>query len=243
MFHVKPCTDAEAVQHALSQAGVGLPDAEAQVLARHLDWMLEQNQTINLTAIKDPKEALRLHLVDSLIALQEVDEAPEGELLDIGTGGGYPGIPLAVASHRRATLIDSVAKKARVLAEFCEREGLGDHVRVLPIRAEELAVQQPARFAVVVARAVSSLAALVELASPNLRDSGILVAMKGQLEGEEFERSLVAAAKCGMEHRTTRTAVLQGGGEVRTIVVYRRRGPSETALPRRVGLAQNRPLG
>jgi len=217
------------------------PRASATIL-EHLDWLLETNARMNLTAITNPAEALRLHVVDSLVPLKEVETAPEGALLDIGTGGGFPGLPLAIAAGRSAVVLDSVRKKSEAVAEFIARAGLQGQVSAVTARAEELALSRPGAFSVVTARAVAELPALVELAAPLLGDSGILVAMKARIDSSEASRGIEAAALVGLEHVRTRSVMLPGGGETRTVVTFRRARPSKVNLPRRVGLAQKRPL-
>ena len=114
----------EVAETLIAEAGLEVTE-EAQSLAlRHLDWVLEQNLTLNLTSVKDPAEAIRLHTVDSLMVLGEIDDGPEGTLVDLGSGAGFPGIPLAIASRQRALLVDSVGKKARAVEQFLRGSGL-----------------------------------------------------------------------------------------------------------------------
>lgn len=209
---------------------------------QYLCAVLEANQRVNLTAIRELDEALRLHLEDSLSALPEVDEAPEGPLLDIGTGGGFPGVPLGIATGRPMVLADSVRKKVTVVDEILSRIAPELEYRVSSERVESLATLEPGAFAVVTARAVSELPALVELASPLLSDGGRLIAMKAQISSEEVERAMLVADMVAMVHVSTRSFSLPRGGEERTIVVFERRGKPAVRLPRRVGLAQNQPL-
>jgi len=215
--------------------------AQTQVI-EHLQWVLDENTRVNLTAIKSPNEAVRLHAVDSLTALEEVELAPAGPLLDIGTGGGFPGIPLAIASGRDTTLLDSVGKKCSAIAGFLDRAGLGDSVCVETARAEEFALRQRGKYSVVVMRAVSALPSIVELAAPLLSVSGVLVAMKARIDDDELRRGMKAGEIVGMVHAGTRTVVLPDGGEIRSIITFQRVGESSVPLPRRNGTAQKRPL-
>lgn len=208
----------------------------------YLRDLLEANKRVNLTAIREMDEALRLHLIDSLSALPEVDAAPEGALLDIGTGGGFPGVPLGIATGRRVVLADSVRKKVIVIDEILSQMAPKIEYRVSSDRVESLANSEAGEYAVVTARAVSELPALVELAAPLLMEGGRLVALKAQISDEEVERSLRVAKLVGMSRVSTRTFTLPRGGEERTIIVFERRGAPKLRLPRRVGLAQNQPL-
>ncbi len=147
---------------------------------------------------------------------------------------------LAILSGRATVLVESVVKKARFLDETSLMLGLD--VEVVPRRAEELAAERPQAFTCVVARAVSSLAALVELASPLLKPGGRLVCMKGRLSTEEV--ALWRCCGACMRVRALECAEFAlPGGESRTIVVYERRDRERERLPRRPGMAQRHPLG
>lgn len=218
-----------------------LSEQSVRLMAAHLRFVLVANERVNLTAIRSPEEGLRLHVIDSLLALPEVEQSPDGPMLDIGSGGGFPGIPLALASGRRTTLMDSVSKKMTIVGEFLSESGLASQISTTAARAEKLG-EEPAAYMVVTARAVSELPALVELSSPLLLESGRLIAMKARLSGEELKRGDRVAAQCGMRRIGIRELTLPGGDEQRRIIVYERRGASRVRLPRREGLAQHKPL-
>lgn len=243
-FHVKHLTDGDRATATALINGISadVSSDTVDLLLRHLEWLLETTKTLNLTAVKDPTLAARLHLVDSLVASAEVAAAPAGLLVDVGTGGGYPGLPLALVNDRPALLVDSVRKKVDALQRFLLYERLEARVSVSAERAETLGRTHAGLAAVVTARAVAELPVLVELAAPLLMRRGVLVAMKAKLTAEERERGDAAAALCGMRLKSTRECVLPGGDEVRTIVAYERVGVSKRALPRRVGLAKSKPL-
>ncbi len=211
-------------------------------LLEYLDRLIESNTLLNLTRITSPEAAVRLHLVDSLLALPEVEAAPPGMLLDIGTGGGFPGAALCMSTERAGVLLDSVAKKALAVNEILQAMGESGRIGARPERAEQHALQHRSEYAVVTARAVSELPALVELSAPLLANGGLLVALKGSPELLELERGRRVGALAGMVETSIRHITLPDGGEKRCIVVYERRGRSITRLPRRPGAAQNSPL-
>jgi 16S rRNA (guanine527-N7)-methyltransferase len=154
----------------------------------HLRLLLAWTTSINLTAVREPAAAARLHVLDSLSAVPLLRDLGADRFVDLGSGGGYPGLPLAVATPARATLVESVAKKARFLDVAIEAVGLGGSVTVAAIRAEALARRADHREAwpLVTARAVGDLADLVELAFPLLKPGGALVAWKrGDTTAEE----------------------------------------------------------
>jgi len=240
--HDSPDSAASAVRTALLGAGISLSEHAVEGLVLHMEAMLAANRVQNLTAITDVKGAAELHVVDSLAALPEIREAPPGKLVDLGSGAGYPGVPLAIASGRGTTLIESVGKKARFLREVAERlEGYCD-LAVEHARAETLASERAASFAVATARAVSSLASLVELAAPLLLPGGWMVALKGPVNQDEVERGKVAAGMVGMQFRATRGFLLPGGQERSIVVFERTEGLPEITVPRSPGKAQRKPL-
>jgi 16S rRNA (guanine527-N7)-methyltransferase len=154
----------------------------------HLRLLLAWSVAVNLTAITDPVVAVRRHVLDSLAATPLLRERRIDAFVDIGSGGGYPGLPLAVTvPARRALLVDSVGKKARFLEAAATVTGLADSVQVFAGRAERLAGdgRHRERWPAVVARAVGDLAEVAELGLPLLARGGILVAWKrGDLRTE-----------------------------------------------------------
>lgn len=243
MFHVKPADDLKIriIELCASGGVIVREDVAAQILS-YLRAILLANRSLNLTRIADDSSAVRLHIVDSLMAIPEVDAAPDGRLLDMGSGGGFPGVPLAVASGRRSVLLDSTEKKMKAVAAALVECRLGSEVDVVTARAEEYALREPGAFAVVTARAVAPLAALVELAAPLLRENGVLIALKGAPDSRERADGSATARVVGLREIGWREFQLPGGAEKRTIVSYRRTGNPKVRLPRRVGLAQHSPL-
>ncbi len=241
MKHVQ--SECMAIRDTLGSLSDKVSDSAVELMLSHLDWLLEKNKVLNLTALREREPAFRLHVLDSLLALPEVIGAPEGTLVDIGTGGGFPGVPLVLASGRTGVLVDSVAKKAAAVQEWVSDSSLGDFVEVVAMRSEDLAKQRGSLATVVVARAVAPLPTLVELASPLLTSGGRLVALKAAISPDELRSGLRAAERCGMVHRGTRSVSVPQSGEARTILVFERSGAAKVRLPRRNGMAQKHPLG
>jgi len=215
---------------------------EISLLAHHIELVLDANQRVNLTRIVDPHDAVRLHTADSLTVLEDLALAPEGPLLDLGAGAGFPGIPLAICSTRDVLLIDSVSKKVRELSAMINALKLSDRVRAASERAEALGRENPAEYAVITARAVSELPALVELASPLLVPDGRLICLKGSPEESEVSRAAEVAKIVGLRLDYQRSLDLPEGVGHRTVLCYRKVGGSRVPLPRREGMAQHSPL-
>lgn len=201
-------TELEAGLQAL---GLVLSDAQRAELDGHVRLLVAWNAAINLSGIRDPVAMAREHVVDSLAALAFVpalslpsSSSPASpaalSLLDLGSGAGFPGLPLAVALPTAgALLVESRVKKARFLAVVTAAIGQADRVRVAPDRAEALAADpaRRGRFDIVVARAVASTADLAELSLPLLRVGGSLVAWKRRPLEAELEASVGAVEMLG----------------------------------------------
>lgn len=209
------------------------------LLKRHLELVIEANKTTNITRISTWDEGMLLHVEDSLVGLPEVEEAPEGRLVDIGSGAGYPGIPLAIESGRTTLLADSVGKKTAILASMVEELGL-DNVEVYTGRIEDLAREKEGVFAVVTARALAQLSVLMELASPLLQDGGRLVCYKANVSDEELQHALSLQERLGMSLVSDRAVEL--GDARRRIISFEKSGRPQINLPRKTGMAQKRPL-
>jgi 16S rRNA (guanine527-N7)-methyltransferase len=233
---------AERLLSLCGQMGCQLAEAQARGILRYTAAVLEANASINLTRISDIQSALRLHAVDSLTATVELARAPAGPLLDLGSGGGFPGVPLAIQSSRPTVLLDSVTKKLVAVQRILDLMSLGDRVQTVSGRAERHVADAAHSYSAVVARAVAPLPSLVELAAPLLAQDGLLIAMKGDPSRDEIGAGRVVAGMVGLEEVSMRVLSLPDGGESRTIVCYRRVSSSNTRLPRRTGLAQHRPL-
>lgn len=219
-----------------------LPTEEQELIAKHLELVLEANKTLNLTRIDTYDEGMLLHVEDSLSGLEEVNAAPEGRLIDLGSGGGFPGIPLAIATKRETLLVDFRQKKCDALQKIIEELGVANYVATYAGRAELLARQQGEQFAVVAARAVAKLAVLLELASPLLFKGGRLVCYKAHVEDDEYHDAIRVAPMTGMDLVSDRTFVLSDGETLRRILAFEKTRKPQAKLPRKEGYAQKHPL-
>jgi 16S rRNA (guanine527-N7)-methyltransferase len=234
--------DENYLRGLLEDYGIDTTYEQRVLLLRHLDLVIEKNKTLNLTRIQDVESGIVLHILDSLLLAPACAAAPKGSYLDVGTGAGFPGIPIAIVSGRDSLLIDSVGKKVAAVSEFVDELGLSA-VEAKAIRAEELARERHGAFSVVTARAVGQINTLVEYATPLLKVGGRLVVAKANLSDDEIAAGTRAAKICGLKSVSRETFELPYGMGHREVISYRKvRNPS-IKLPRNTGMAQHHPLG
>jgi 16S rRNA (guanine527-N7)-methyltransferase len=194
----------DALKQTLTQglAALGLSPTQEGVdkLGRYCDLLLEKNQVMNLTAITDPAEVVQLHFLDSAALLPS--KALHGKkIIDVGTGGGFPGLVLKILDPTiQLTLLDSLGKRVDWLSEVCQDLGLTDVV-CQKGRAEELGLDKAYRdqYDVAVSRALASMPVLAELCLPFVKPGGLFMAMKSNKTDEEIESAETIIAKLGGE--------------------------------------------
>lgn len=174
-------------------------------LLRYADLLLEKSKVMNLTAITKPKDVAALHFLDSLELLNLADFGGK-TVVDVGTGAGFPGLPLRIANPSiHLTLLDSLGKRVTFLQEVCDDLGFSD-VACIHARAEEFAAQNRESFDIVTSRAVAALPVLCELCLPLVRPGGAFLAMKSADDGSEL---------CSAEH-----AIIVLGGKIEAVQDY-----------------------
>lgn len=207
----------------------------------HLRELAEKGKLFNLTAITDSTEALHKHVIDSLRAASVVGElGGAGSLIDIGSGGGFPALPIAIACPAvEVTALDSTAKKCEFIsntAALCEVT-----VKTLPERAEEAASSRRGTFDFATARAVARLNILAELCAPFVKVGGYFLAMKGSAAEDERLEAEEGTKKLGLAFLRAVKYEITDGGE-RSILIYRKISPTPDAYPRRYAQIKKRPL-
>ena len=240
----EPTTD--ALRNGAAALGVPLTDAQIRQFQRYHAELTAWNRRANLTAITDWNAAVTLHFLDSLsVAAAIPDETlAAGALLDVGSGGGFPGIPLRIAYPAlRLTLLDATAKKTAFLSHICRALALPG-VSVLTGRAETLARDPDLRerFDAVAARAVAETAALAELTLPFVRVGGVALLQKKADIQDELARAQNAVAALGGSLKAATPVSLPNLNEPRAIVALEKTSPTPPQYPRRPGIPAKRPL-
>lgn len=231
-------------------AGLGIELAPAQLAKFQVfyEQLLDWNQRINLTAITGYEDVQIRHFADSLAVLLAINDEDFGvrrSLIDIGTGAGFPGLPLKIARPAwRVALVESTRKKTEFLEHMIYQLGL-DQVDVVWGRAEEVG-QDPAyreQFDLAVARAVADMAVLVEYALPLLRVGGRFIAQKETDPYDELQAAEKAIETLGGTHRDTIPYRLPAFDQPLHLVVVEKVAPTPEKYPRRPGMPAKRPIG
>jgi len=232
------------VDRGLADLGIALDPAASRAIEDHVRLLLAWNAAVNLSAIRAPDDIAREHVLDSLSAFPFLRGRGIDAFVDLGSGGGFPGLPLALAlPARRALLVDSVGKKARFLEAAVGATGASGRIRVAATRAESLAADRHEREAwpAVLARAVASLAELAELAFPLLARGGALVAWKRVPLADELTAARSALAALGGGPLEVHAAGVVGL-EDHVIVVARKVRGTPPGFPRPPAERRRRPL-
>ncbi len=244
MEHIDPTDIAGDVLAVLRRP---LPAGVVAGIARYVAQLIAANDRMNLTAVRDRHGIEHRHIAESLALLRLLEQRhalPAGSaVLDVGSGGGLPGLPIAIARPDvSVTLLEATGKKAAFLTETAAALGLSN-VTVIAMRAEE-AGRLPAyreRFDIVTARAVAVLATLAELTLPFARVGGWVLAVKGSRWPEELQEARAAITACGGDPKAVNP--LATGADSPLVAVWLRKSrPAPAAYPRRSGLPGRQPL-
>ena len=227
-----------------AEAGIPLTAEQIGQFSVYHEMLLDWNTRMNLTALTAPEDVAVKHIIDSLTAYDAALFDGARTLIDVGTGAGLPGIPLAVyAPHLTVTLLDSLNKRVRFLTEVTAAMGL-QNVRCIHARAEEAArtAEHRAAYDIAVSRAVARLPVLLEYTLPFVRVGGTLLALKGRAYAEEQKEARRAAEVLGGGRITARPVHLPGLDDVRAILMVTKERQTPAAYPRGGGAPTRRPI-
>jgi 16S rRNA (guanine527-N7)-methyltransferase len=218
-----------------------LNQAQRRSLETVLALLAEERASVS--SVTDER-AWKVHVEDSLTGLEVPELREARRIADLGAGAGFPGLVLAVTLPEAGVdLIDSISRKTAFIAHAAQEAGI-TNATALTTRAEDLAKGEAREsYDVVTARAVGRLSTLAELASPLLKENGVLIAWKGRRDAEEEAQMARAAADLAMTPESIQDVGHRAGSEHRHLHVIRKSGPTPANLPRKAGMAKKRPRG
>ena len=227
-----------ALQSGLPQLGLELSEAVQKTLCDFGAAVIQQNKVMNLTAITEPSQVAKLHLLDSLTLLTVAD-LKEKTIIDVGCGAGFPGVPVKIACpEARLTLLDSLGKRMTWLETVLPQ--LGVDAQCITARAEEAVQQHREQYDVATSRAVARLNILLELTAPYVKVGGTVLAMKGMAAKEELEEAKGAMAKLGLRLEAVQEFPVDGTAHA--VIVLRKVRPTPAQYPRRYARIKQAPL-
>lgn len=220
---------------------LSLPTEGIPALLRYAELLAEKNRVMNLTAITDPEEVARLHFLDSA-ALLALADFREKSVVDVGTGAGFPGLPLKILEPSiRLTLLDAQNKRVNFLQEVCRDLGLSG-VTCVHGRAESFAGEHREGFDLAVSRAVAALPVLAELCLPLVKAGGYFLAMKSVDCGQELDGAARALSLLGGRLETPLDYQIPGTDIRHRLVIVKKIGETPKKYPRMFAKIKKNPL-
>lgn len=222
---------------------IAIDENKARQFEKYMQLLIEWNEKMNLTAITEPDEIIVKHFADSITPLCFYDFTDKS-VIDVGTGAGFPGLPLKIAQPKiKLTLVDALQKRVGFLQTVCDELGL-DEVECIHARAEELSRENGFRdsFDIAVSRAVAPLNILCEYDLPYVKVGGSLIALKGRLATEEIREAQNAVKVLGAEVEEIKEIKLPESDIVHSLVKLTKLQPTDEKYPRRAKKISSKPL-
>ena len=228
----------ETLKQGLPNLGLTLSDETCSQLCAFGEAVVEQNKVMNLTAITEPSQVAKLHLLDSLSLLTLTDLSGK-RMIDVGCGAGFPGVPVKIACPGvQLTLLDSLGKRMAWLEKILPE--LGVEAECLTARAEEAVTTRREQYDIATSRAVARLNILLELTAPYVKVGGAVLAMKGSAAQEELDEAKNAMKRLGL--KLEKVAQFPVDGTAHAVIVLRKVAPTPPQYPRRYAKIKQSPL-
>ena len=226
------------LQEGLSKLDLALEDQTLDTLCAFGSAVIEQNKVMNLTAITEPTQVAKLHLLDSLTLLT-LEDLKGKQLIDVGCGAGFPGVPVAIACPEAdVTLLDSLGKRVAWLEQILP--ALGIKATCITARAEEAVAQRREQYDIATSRAVARLNILLELTAPYVKVGGCVLALKGAMAKEELDEAKNAIRQLGL--KVEKVAQFPMDDTAHVVIVLRKVAPTPKKFPRRYAKIKQAPL-
>ncbi|MCI8361968.1 MAG: 16S rRNA (guanine(527)-N(7))-methyltransferase RsmG [Clostridia bacterium] len=219
---------------------IELEENQIKKFYNYMNLLLEWNEKINLTAITEPNEIILKHFIDSTTILKYIEN--NMKVVDVGTGAGFPGIPLNIVNTNvNYTLVDSLNKRINFLNEVIEKVDL-KNINTVHSRIEDFAKNNKETFDIATSRAVASLNILLEYLLPLVKIGGICICMKGSNAKEEIESASKALEILGGKIEKVEEITLPESDIVRNIIIIRKIKSTPNKYPRKAGMATKEPI-
>ena len=228
----------KTLSEGLPRLGLQLPESVQDTLCAFGSAVVEQNKVMNLTAITEPEQVAKLHLLDCLSLLTVADLAGK-RMIDVGCGAGFPGVPGKIACPQvELTLLDSLGKRMNWLETILPQ--LGVEATCVTARAEEAITTRREQYDIATSRAVARLNILLELTAPYVKVGGYVLAMKGTAAQEELDEAKNAIRRLGL--KLEKIAQFPVDGTAHTVIVLKKVAPTPPQYPRRYAKIKQSPL-
>lgn len=230
----------EKLNKQLSIFDINIDQDSAKKLYYYMKELIKWNEKINVTAIVDEEEFLTKHIVDSLLINKYIEK--EKNIIDVGTGGGFPGIPIAITNSIKVTLMDAVNKKLNVIKSISSEIDI-NNIEIIHSRAEDMGqdINHREKYDICTSRAVASLPTLLEYMMPLVKVGGKVICMKGPSFDTELENAKKAISVLGGKLESVDNYVLEGNNE-RNIIVIKKVKNTPKNYPRKNGKPNKEPI-
>ena len=232
----------ENMKDLLEKIDIQIEEKQIEKFYKYMELLIEWNEKINLTAITNQNDIILKHFVDSLTISKYIDQ--NKKIVDVGTGAGFPGIPLSIMnSEKNFTLVDSLNKRINFLNDIKEKLNL-NNIYNIHSRVEEFGQNKLYRekFDIAVSRAVANLSVLVEYMLPTIKLGGIAICMKGSQIEEEYKEAEFAIKELGGKLKEKIDFVLPETDMKRNIIIIEKIKETPKKYPRKAGLPSKEPL-
>lgn len=232
----------EEMNKNLQSIDIKLTEGQIKAFYNYMDLLIEKNKVMNLTGITEPKEIILKHFIDSLTISKYIEK--NKKVIDVGTGAGFPGIPLKISKDSlQLILLDSLNKRINFLNEVIEQNKL-TNIKAIHGRAEDMARNKEYReaFDIAISRAVAPLNILLEYMMPFVKTNGFCICMKGNNCEEEIEKSKNAIKILGGEIEKIEKFKLANSDNNRTIIIIKKNKQISNQFPRNAGIPTKKPL-